>query len=86
MLGDKMDIKILGSGCKNCQKLEQISREVVAELGTEAVIEHVTDLRTVMGYGVLSTPGLVINEKVVSSGRVLSKDEVKKYIRSAEGN
>ena len=81
-----MDIKILGSGCKNCQKLEQISREAVAELGTEAVIEHVTDLRTVMSYGVLSTPGLVINEKVVSSGRVLSKDEVKKYIRSAEGN
>ena len=81
-----MDIKILGSGCKNCQELEQVSREAVAELGTEAVIEHVTDLRTVMSYGVLSTPGLVINEKVVSSGRVLSKDEVKKYIRSAEGN
>jgi small redox-active disulfide protein 2 len=86
VLEDQVVIKILGSGCKNCQKLEQISREAVADLGIDAAVEHVTDLRTVMSYGVLSTPGLVINEKVVSSGRVPSKDEVKKYIRSAEGN
>ena len=70
-------IKVLGSGCKNCQNLERVTREALAELGKEATVEKVTDFPTIVGYGVMSTPGLVVDEKVLVSGRVPSREEIK---------
>jgi len=65
-----MIIKILGPGCANCVNLERVTREAVADLGIDAEFEKVTDYPAIMGYGVMSTPGLVVDEKVVMSGRV----------------
>ncbi len=71
-----MTIKVLGSGCANCKRLEQIARKVVANLAIEAEIIKVTDHKEIMSYDILSTPGLVINEKVVSSGRIPAEAEI----------
>lgn len=79
-----MDIKVLGSGCPKCQALERTVREAAAELGVRAEIEKVTDMRGIMQYPILSTPGLVINEKLVSSGKVPGKPEVAAFLRAAE--
>jgi small redox-active disulfide protein 2 len=65
-----MLIKILGPGCKNCENLEQRTREAVDRLGLDATIEKVTDYGEIAGYGVMKTPGLVVDEKVVVSGHV----------------
>lgn len=65
-----MIIKILGSGCTNCKTLERLTREAVTSLGIEASIEKVTDYAAIAGYGVMSTPALVIDEQVVVAGRV----------------
>ena len=78
-----MKIKVLGPGCARCQQLNQITGEVVKELGISAEIEYVKDIKKIMEYPILTTPGLVIDEKLVCSGRVPSKDEVTKYIASA---
>lgn len=75
-----MTIKILGTGCPKCKNLEKLTTEVVAENNIEAEISKVEDIIEIMKYGVLSTPGLVINEKVAISGRVPSKDEIKNQI------
>ncbi len=75
-----MIIKILGTGCPKCKNLEKITTEVVHENNFEAAISKVEDIMQIMNYGVLSTPGLVINEKVAISGRIPSKDEIKKLI------
>lgn len=75
-----MVIKVLGAGCANCQKVEAIAREVVRELGVEANLEHVTDYQSIMTYGVMVTPALVIDEKVVSAGRIPSKAEVTSWV------
>ena len=80
-----MNIKILGPGCINCLALGKKVREVVQDLGIEAEIEKLTDMRQIMQYPILSTPGLVINEKLVSSGRLPSKDEIKEFIVAAKG-
>jgi small redox-active disulfide protein 2 len=77
-------IKVLGSGCSNCKKVEAISREAVAELGTEAVIEKVTDMAAIYAYPIMATPGLVINEKLVCAGRIPNKTEVTGWIKQAE--
>ncbi|WP_163469176.1 thioredoxin family protein [Fusobacterium sp. IOR10] len=74
-------IKILGSGCKKCKALEANTREGMAELNLEANIEHVTDMGKIMAYGVMSTPALVINDKVVSTGKVLKVNEAKEIIK-----
>ena len=70
-------IKILGSGCAKCVALEKSAREALAELNVEEQIDHITDFSQIASYGVMSTPALVINGKVVSYGKVLNKDEVK---------
>jgi small redox-active disulfide protein 2 len=71
-----MNIKILGSGCANCHTLEARTREAVTTLGLTAEIEAVTDYPTILGYGVMSTPALVVDEQVVLSGRVPTTDQV----------
>lgn len=78
-----MEIKILGGGCANCKRLEKITRQALGEMGVEASVTKVTDFSEIMSYDILTTPGLVIDEKVVSSGRVPNKAEVKSLITSA---
>jgi small redox-active disulfide protein 2 len=78
-----MEIKVLGGGCANCKRLEKITQQALAELGVEATVTKVTDFSEIMAYEILTTPGLVIDEKVVSSGRVPSKAEVTSMITSA---
>ncbi|TGE33139.1 thioredoxin family protein [Desulfosporosinus sp. Sb-LF] len=68
-----MDIKILGSGCSNCAKLEKVTKEVIAQLGIEAHVEKVEDMQKIMSYGVMSTPALVINGVVKLVGKVPNK-------------
>ena len=75
-----LTIKVLGSGCANCQKLEESARAAVVRLGVEAQVEKVTDIADIMSYNVLSTPGLVINEKLVSSGRLPSEAEITTWL------
>ena len=75
-----MIIKILGTGCSNCKKLEENTKKAVEELGIEATIEKVTDIKDIMKYGVMKTPALVVDEKVKTMGRVPTSEEIKKYI------
>ena len=81
-----MKIKVLGPGCARCHQLEQTTREVVKELGIDAEIEDVKDVKKIMEYPILTTPGLVIDEKLVCSGRVPSKSEVTTFITTALAN
>ena len=78
-----MKIKILGPGCARCHQLEQMVKEVIRELSIDANIEDVRDLKKIMEYPILTTPGLVIDEKLVCSGRLPSKTEVTTYITTA---
>ena len=78
-----LEIKVLGPGCANCRKLEEIAREAVAQLGAEAKIEKVTDVQAILAYDVLKTPGLVINGKLVSSGRIPTASTIAEWIRAA---
>ena len=78
-----LNIKILGSGCANCKRLEQLALKVVDQLGAEAEVSKVTDPTKYADYGVLSTPGLVINEKTVCSGRVPSMAEITNFVTTA---
>ncbi len=78
-----LTIKVLGSGCANCKRVEQIARKVVAEMALEAEIIKVTDYSDIMAYNILSTPGLVVNEKVVSSGRIPTPAEVTTWLADA---
>jgi len=75
-----MEIKVLGTGCTKCKKLEQKIKETVAEMGIEANIEKVEDIYKIMQYGVMRTPGLVINEKVVLTGRLPKSSELKELL------
>jgi small redox-active disulfide protein 2 len=76
-------IKILGTGCSKCHQLEQTVKDVVNDLGIEASFEEVKDIKKIMSYPILTTPGLVVNEEVVCSGRVPNKTEVTQLIVSA---
>ena len=78
-------VKVLGSGCAKCNALEQATREALAELGMETAIDHVTDFAQIAAYGVMTTPALVVDGKVVSYGKVLKKDEAKDLIRKVRG-
>jgi small redox-active disulfide protein 2 len=75
-----MDIKILGTGCPKCKTLEKITREVVEQNGFNATISKVEDIVDIMKYSVMSTPALVVNEKVEIKGRVPSADEIKQLL------
>jgi small redox-active disulfide protein 2 len=78
-----MKIKVLGPGCARCQQLEKTVNEVVKELSIDAEIEDVKDIKKIMEYPILTTPGLVIDENLVCSGRVPSKAEVTTFITTA---
>jgi small redox-active disulfide protein 2 len=71
-----MIIKILGSGCAKCNRLEQLTREAVAELGIEATFEHVKEMDRIMAYPIMTTPALVVDEQVKVAGRIPSKAEL----------
>ncbi len=75
-----MLIKILGSGCANCVNLERVTREALAELGLEASVEKVTDYADIASYGIMRTPGLVVDEQVLLSGRVPTRDQVRELL------
>lgn len=72
-----MKIEVLGPGCQKCKTLDKLTREAVVEAGIEAEIEKVEDIMKIISYGVMTTPALVINQKVVLNGRVPSKSEIK---------
>ena len=76
-----MVIKILGTGCANCKKLEANAKEAVKELNMEATVEKVEELQEIMAYGVMKTPALVVNDKVKAMGKVLSVEDIKKYLQ-----
>jgi small redox-active disulfide protein 2 len=78
-----MHIKVLGPGCAKCQSLEKTVKEVVSALKIDVKVEEIKDMKKIMQYPILMTPGLVINEKVVMSGKVPSKAEVERYILDA---
>ncbi len=79
-----LTIKVLGPGCDNCKRLEAVARQAVAHLGVEAQIVKVTEHADMMRYNILSTPGLVINEKLVSAGRIPSEAEITTFLANAE--
>lgn len=75
-----MIIKILGTGCSNCKRLEANAKTAVGEIGTDIDVVKVEDIKDIMGYGIMKTPAIVINEKVKAYGRVSTVEEIKKYI------
>lgn len=78
-----LTIKILGPGCANCRRVEEIARKAATDLGVEAEFVKVTDFNDILAYNVLSTPGLVINEKLVYSGKIPAPSWVVKWINEA---
>ena len=81
-----MIVKVLGPGCRNCVNLERAARQAIDEVGLDATIEKVTDYPTIVGYGVMSTPALVIDEKVVVSGRVPHAAEIRELLEGARAS
>ncbi len=79
-----LNIKILGSGCANCKKLEAVAREAAQNLNRQAEFEKITDMGKMMAYDILSTPALVINEKVVSSGKIPTVADIQSWISAAQ--
>jgi small redox-active disulfide protein 2 len=73
-------VKILGTGCANCRKLEAVAREAAASAGIDAEFSKVTDIDDILAYDVLATPGLVINDKVMCSGRIPTQAEIRQWL------
>ena len=80
-----MEIKILGSGCSNCLRLEAMVKQIAVEKDLEATFLKVTDYKDIMSYGIMHTPGLVINGKVLSAGRIPSRQEIATWLEAAQG-
>lgn len=78
-----LTIKVLGPGCANCKKLEELARHAIAAQHVDAEIIKVTDMQEIIAYDVIKTPGLVINEKLVSSGRIPSPATIEGWIKEA---
>jgi len=78
-----LTIKVLGSGCANCKKLEAVTHQVIDQLGVQANVIKVTEYPDIMAYNIMSTPGLVINEKVVSTGRIPTSAEITTWLTNA---
>jgi len=78
-----MEIKILGMGCPNCKELERRVRKVLDEMGVAASVEKATDIKKILEFKIMSTPGLVVDGRVVSSGRLPSPVEIKDWLRGA---
>lgn len=78
-----MDIKILGPGCAKCHQVEKIVKEAVAESGVDANIEHVTDFRKIVEFGVFGTPSVVVDGQVKSVGKIPKKEDIKTWIGKA---
>lgn len=76
-----MDIKILGTGCPKCKQLEKLTREVIAENNMDATVSKVEDIMEIMKYGVMATPALVVDNKVVLKGRLPSSSEIKNLLQ-----
>ena len=81
-----MEIKILGMGCSKCNRLEELAREAAGDLGVEATFTKGKDMDAIMAYEVMSTPALVIDEVVKSSGRIPRKEEIAAWIGAAQGS
>jgi small redox-active disulfide protein 2 len=75
-----LKIKVVGSGCPNCQKLEALCNEVVAEKGFEAIIEKVTDVNKFADLGIMITPGLIVNDKILSQGKIPTKSTLEHWL------
>lgn len=75
-----LSVKILGPGCANCRKLEAVAREAASSAGLEAEFAKVTNMKDIMAYDLISTPGLVINEKLVASGRIPTVAQVRQWM------
>jgi len=80
-----MRIKVLGPGCPRCAQVEKTVKEVIQDLGLEATIEKVKDINKIMEYPILRTPGLVLDDELVCSGRVPAKEEVTEFVKKALG-
>jgi small redox-active disulfide protein 2 len=78
-----LHIKVLGPGCANCRRVEEVARKAAASLGVEARVEKVTDVQEIMNYPILATPGLVVNEKLVCAGRVPGEADVLTWLADA---
>jgi small redox-active disulfide protein 2 len=78
-------VKVLGSGCAKCNQLEAATKAALEQLGMDAIIDHVTDFAQIAAYGVMTTPALVVDGKVVSYGKVLKTDEVVKILQKIKG-
>ncbi len=84
-LAEGASVKVLGSGCKKCNELEAATKAALENLGMDTAIDHVTDFAAIASYGVMTTPALVVDGKVVSFGKVLKVDEVEKILTGVRG-
>ena len=76
-----MNIKVLGGGCNKCETLLANAKEAVANTGVEAEVEYITDFAVIAGYGIMSTPALMVDEKIVSMGKVLKSSDIEKFLK-----
>ena len=79
--GNGCNIKVLGAGCKSCQELHENVKKAVANMNLDAEVEYITDMEKVMSYGVMSMPAIVVNEQVVSMGKVLKAAQVEELLK-----
>lgn len=79
-----MKIKVLGSGCANCHKLYEETLKAVENIGKKYEVEYITDIKVMLGYGIMTAPALMVDEKVVSQGRVLQSKDIEKLLNVIE--